>query len=143
MNKMKKTIINILATTCAVILLIVVVGIISNGGISFLFNEDANIHNSVFFQILGANILIHFGLFFTRKFESKYAVLEFSLDISFIIIVLLVLGLLFKWYIDKLWVLAIMAIVLYIFGLLTDMVRIRKDIDDINKLLKKRKERES
>ncbi len=94
-----------------------------------------------FFEILGANIIIHCGLLFTHKFESDYAVLEFLLDISFVIVVLVVFGFVFQWFSSiPVWYLIIMAVVIYLFGFITNIVRIRKDAKEINELLKKRKE---
>ena len=140
---MKKIIVNILATTCLTVLSIMIIGLFSYGGFAGLTDGNIFIPSLTFIQVFGANIVIHCGLFFTRKFESKYAVLEYLLDLSFIIIVLFIFGLIFKWYPESPWILAIMAVVIYILGLFTDIVRVRKDINDINQLLKKRKEKYS
>jgi len=134
---MKKIIVNIMATTTAVTLVLIIVGIIT-------FGAEA-IHGFIgardFLQILLANTVIHVGLIFTRKFESRYAVLEYLLDVSYIIIVILVFGLIFEWYPDSPWLLAVVAVAVYILGLSTGIVRVKKEINDINELLQKRKEK--
>ena len=138
---MKKIIVNIMATTCLAVLIIMTIGFFYSGSIIDLINGNIYLPSIVFFQVLLANIIIHVGLYFTRKFENKYTILEYLLDISLIIIVLLVFGLIFMWYPDSPWILVIIAVVIYILGLFTGIVRTRKEIDDINKLLQKRKEK--
>jgi Protein of unknown function (DUF3021). len=94
--------------------------------------------NSVF-QSLAANIIIHLGYFLTRKFESEYVILEAALDIGYTIIVLIIFGFIFHWFTSTpIWMLVIMSIVIYIVGLLLSMIRIREEIDTINRLLKRR-----
>ena len=138
---MKKIIVNILATTCLTVLSIMTIGLFSYGGFSGLIDGTVFLPSLTFIQVFAVNIIIHCGLFFTRKFESRYAVLEYLLDLSFIIIVLFIFGLIFKWYPDSPWILAIIAVAVYVLGLFTDIVRVSKDISDINALLKKRKEK--
>jgi ABC-type multidrug transport system permease subunit len=84
--------------------------------------------------------VIHFGLFLIRKFESSYAVLAYFLDISCLIAVLVVFGVIFNWYSSvPVWVLVIVGVMIYLFGLFTNMVRIRNDIKEMDELLQKRK----
>jgi len=138
---MKKIIINILATTCLVMLIIIIIGMFTYDRVFDLHSEDFAIPAAVFFQVLLTNIIIYSGFIFTRKFESRYAILEYLLDISLVIGVVLVFGTIFEWYKDFPWLLAFMAVIIYLFGLLTGLVRARKDIKDINELLQKRKEK--
>jgi len=131
MNKIKKIIMNIMFTTCAALMLLAVFAVINGGKSLYL---------KTFFQILGANIVIHLGLILTKKFESTYAVLEFLLDVSYTIIVLVVFGIIFDWYSSTpIWYLVIMAVAIYAFGVFINIVRIRKEADELNKLLKKHK----
>jgi hypothetical protein len=96
------------------------------------------------FQIFGANIVINLGLLLTRKFECRYVIVEYLLDISYIIAVLVISGAVFDWYgAIKVWVLAVMAVVIYIFTIIISMNKLRKDTYEINELLKKRKEKNS
>lgn len=124
---MKKTITNILSTTSMSIILLAIIGIFS--GAHFLPVNG-------FFQILAANTVIHVGYLLTQKFESEYAVLEATVDIVYTIIVLIFFGILFDWL--PIWILIIMAVVIYVVGLLLDLFRMHDDINTINRLLQKR-----
>lgn len=127
---MRRTIINITSTTGITLVMLAIIGTLS--GAKFL------LINSVF-QSLAANIIIHLGYFLTRKFESEYVILEAALDIGYTIIVLIIFGFIFHWFTSTpIWMLVIMSIVIYIVGLLLSMIRIREEIDTINRLLKRR-----
>ncbi|MCL2557254.1 MAG: hypothetical protein FWE09_02120 [Treponema sp.] len=140
MNNVKKTIVNILASTCLVLLLLVFIAAVIDGT-SIHEIREATIQVNFFLQILGVNVFIFVGFVLIRKFESKYAILEFLLDISYIIIVLLISGKIFGWFSGRSWILVIMAVVVYLFGLFTSILRTRKDASEINELIKKRKEK--
>jgi hypothetical protein len=91
------------------------------------------------FQSLGANIVIHLGYLLTGKFESEYAALESALDIGYTIVILIIFGYIFKWFSSTpIWILVIMAVVIYLFGMLLSIFRMREEINAINALLKKR-----
>ena len=139
---MRKTLLNILAITSAVLIVLLLINI-ADFSISFRELLDVTIPTRLFFEILGVNAVIFIGLFFTHKFESKYASLEILLDICFISIVLIIYGLIFDHFRDRLWIFLIMAIVIYLFGLLTNMVRTQEDSKKINKFLKKRREKDA
>jgi len=136
MNKIKKVAVDsLMCTGAALVLLAVFIGIAIPGGTLLL--------NTVF-EILMANIVINLGLVLTRRFESSYAALEFLLDVSYIIAVLVVSGLIFGWYSTvPVWYLVVMAVAIYAFAVLTSLVRTRKNIKEINELLRERKEKQS
>lgn len=92
------------------------------------------------FESFGANILINVGFLLTRKFESKYAALEITLDIVYTITVLITVGAVFNWYSEGTPIsrLIIMAVVIYLLGFFLSMFRIHEDINTINNLLQKR-----
>ena len=138
---MRKTLLDILAITSAVVIILLLINII-DFSLSFRELLDVTIPIRLFLEILGVNAVIFFGLFFTHKFESKYASLEILLDICFISLVLIIYGLIFDHFRDRLWIFPIMAIVIYLFGLLTNMVRTQEDSKKINKFLKKRREKD-
>ena len=109
-----------------------------------MFKENRSISANTILEIIGVNIVITIGLFLTYKIELRYPVLEFLLDIGFMIAVILLSGTLFKWYsYIPVWVPVIMVIVVYILFYLLDIIRVRKDIKEINKLLQKLKEKEA
>lgn len=127
---MKKITVNILCSTG--ITLIVLAAMAAIFGAKFLFISSV-------FQSLIANIIIHIGLLFTRKFESDYAILEYTLDISYTTAIVLISGFVFNWYSSTpMWMLITMSAVIYLIGILLNTIRIRQDISEINELLKKR-----
>jgi len=95
------------------------------------------------FQIIGANIMINFGLFIRSKFEIRNIIIEFIADVSYIIAVLVILGVIFNWYkVVPVWLLIAMAVAIYVFVIITNVVKINKDADKINELLQKRREKD-
>lgn len=129
---MKKITINILCSTGVTLLVLAAIGAIY--GARFLFIRSV-------FESLIANIVIHTGLLFTRKFQSEYVLLEYTLDACYTTAIVLISGLIFDWYSSTpIWVLVTMSVVIYLIGILLNTIRIRQDITEINKLLKKRNE---
>ena len=129
----EKSILYIFFTTGAAIVLLTAYCAITTTEINY---------NNVVFQILGANTIIILGLNLTKKIESSYAILEYLLDTSYTIVILIVSGLIFDWYSAvPLWYLILMGVAIYLTGVLINVVRNHNDINEINKLLKKRKEK--
>jgi len=128
---MKKMIINIMACTGITLTVLAVIGTLS--GAKFLFISSV-------FQSLGANIVINLGFLLTRKFESKCAALEATLDLGYTITVLIIFGAVFDWFEHgtPIWILAIMAVLIYLSGLFLSLFRMHEDINTINQLLQKR-----
>jgi len=131
---MKKIIVNTIFTTGASLVIL--------AAFLIFFNVETILVSTVF-QILGANIVINCGLFLLFiKIECRYVIVEYILNISYIITVLVIFGLIFDWYSAvPVWVLVIMAIVIYLIAMITSISIIKKDAKDINELLKKRKEK--
>jgi len=130
---MKNTITRILFTTCMAILLLAVY---------FLIIGEKQISIFTIFQIFTANIIINIGLYFRSKIEIRKFLLEFFIDVSYIIIVLLIFGYIFDWHsYVPVWYLAMMASVIYIIAVVTTVVKIKNDTKEINDLLQKRKEK--
>lgn len=128
---MKKISINILCSTAITLLILAILGVVS--GAQFL------LINSVF-QSFIVNIVIHIGLLVTHRFESSYAILEFMLDIGYMEVVVIIFGAIFNWYgSTPIWVLVIMTTIIYIVGIFLNMVQVRQEVEEINKLLQKRK----
>lgn len=128
---MKKMIINVMATTGITLIVLALIGTLYGAKLLFI---------SGVFQSLGANIVMHLGLIITDKFESKYPILETILDISYTIIILIIFGAVFNWYRSTpIWVLIIMAVIIYSFGCFMSIFRMREDVKNINELLQKRK----
>jgi len=130
---MKKTIINIMFTSNAVLVLFAVYALIA--GIEHIYVR-------AILEILGANIAIHLGFFFIGKFENRYVFLEYLLDILYILLVLGIFAFFFNWYAYvPIWLFFIMTIAIYIFCVVLNIAKNRKTAKKMNELLQKRKER--
>lgn len=131
---MKKMSVNILCGTGLTLILLAVVGIV--------FNARSLCIESIF-QAFLANVIIHIGLLFTRKFECSFAALEFALDIGYITSVVLIFGGIFDWYASvPIWALVIITAAAYFISVLLSLVRTRGEVNEINKLLKRRMAKE-
>lgn len=132
---MRKMTVNILCSTALTLLVLAAFGTMFGATVLFI---------SGVFQSLIANIVIHVGLLITHKFESRYAVLEYTLDIAYTIAVVLMFGFVFNWYSSTpAWILVTMSVLLYLAGMLLSTIQMRQEISEINKLLKKRSNTES
>jgi len=104
---------------------------------SLLFNVEIGFVPTIF-EIFAANIVIILGLFLRWKFEIRNLILEYLVDISYIIAVLIVFGLIFNWYSAiPVLLLIVMAVVIYIFAMIFSVTKIKNDAKELNKLLLK------
>jgi hypothetical protein len=132
MKDIKKVINNIMFVTGAALVILSVFSLFFKVEIPFV---------PYVFEIFAANIIIVFGLYLRWKFEIRILILEYLVDISFIIAVLVVFGLVFDWYSAiPVWLLVVMAVVIYMFATIVSVAKIRKDADELNKLLQTRAE---
>jgi hypothetical protein len=129
MKEIKSIITDIMFVTgCALVILTV---------FSAVFSVEISLVSTVF-EIFAANIVIILGLFLRSKFEIRNMILEYLIDISYIIAVLVVFGLIFDWYrAIPVWLLVVMAVVIYIFATIFTVTKIKKDAEELNQLLKK------
>jgi hypothetical protein len=133
-DNLRKIILYVLSSTGAVLFFLAVF---------VMFEENKSIHSITIFQITGANIVITLGLFMTNKIEFRYAILDFLLDIGLMIAVTISAQRIFKWYSSiPVWVPLIIVFAVYILFYLLDIIRVRRDINEINNLLQKLKEKE-
>ncbi|MEE1255233.1 MAG: hypothetical protein UHN47_01785 [Lachnospiraceae bacterium] len=130
---MRKMLINILATTGVSIVALAVIATCYQA--RFLCIETV-------FQSLLANILTHIGIRCLNKIEFQYFIMESILSISYTIIVVLICGKIFHWYSSTpLGVLIPLAVFVYLAGWCLRIFQVKQEIDDINVLLKRQKER--
>ena len=109
-----------------------------------MFKENKYISASTVLEITAANIVITTGLFFTHKIEFRYAFFEFLLDIGFMEVVIVLSVIIFNWYsLIPVWVPVVIVLLVYILFYLLDIIRVRRDIKEINNLLQKLKEKEA
>ena len=130
---MKKTLANTMLTIGASLSILAVFSLITG-------REDFPVKTML--EVIGANIVINYGLMLRFKFEIKNVILDFIADVSYIIAVLVVFGIIFDWYsVVSVWLLVIMAVGIYTFVIITTVVKINKDTKEINELLQKRKDK--
>jgi peptidoglycan/LPS O-acetylase OafA/YrhL len=135
MNGIKKIITNIMFVTGASLVILAVFSVLLNVEIHFV---------PTVFEIFAANIIIILGLFLRWKFEIRNIILEYLVDISYIIVVLVVFGLIFDWYSAiPVWLLVAMAVVIYIFAMIISVTKINKDAKELNRLLQKRQKKQA
>jgi len=133
MNGIKSIITNTMFVTGAALVILAVFSLLLNVEIHFV---------PTVFEIFAANIIIILGLFFRWKFEIRNIILEYLVDISYIILVLVVFGLIFNWYSAiPVWLLVAMAVVIYIFAMIISVTKINKDAKELNKLLQKQQKK--
>jgi hypothetical protein len=133
MIEVKKIITNIMFTTGASLVIL--------AAFSAFFGKDFY-YAPVVLQIFAANIVINLGLFFLWKLEIRYMILQYLLDVSYIIAVLVVSGAVFNWYSTvTVWLLVVMAVVIYTFATIITLTKFHKDAKEINELLQKRKDK--
>lgn len=130
---MKKFATNVLTTTGLSLVLLSV--------IALCFQAECIFVQTVF-QILGANIVFHSGFLLISKLEMKWPFAELFLNIAMIIILLLVFGSLFDWFSSTpVWILILMGLVIYIISAVLQLFSMRQDAQEINTLIRERKER--
>jgi len=133
-DNLKRIILYVFASTGAVLFLLAVFT---------MFKEGKSINVDTILEIIGANIVISIGLFLTHKIEFRYAIFEFLLDIGFMLTVIILFGTLFNWYSRiQVWIPLVIVLITYILFYLLDIVRVHRDIKEINKLLQKLREKE-
>lgn len=128
---MKKMIKNCLATSALAILLLAVIALFYGG--RFLCIETV-------FQIAFSSVIIHLALALVKHFESNYFLIEVLVEVGTVLIILLSLGVWFRWF-DSLpvWILILMGITVYIIGCMIDLFHIHNDIRYINTCLMDKK----
>ena len=132
MNKIKNTIMYTMITTGTSLVILTV--------FLMVFAKDT-IDNHTVLQVFAANIVINCGIMLMQKFESRYVILEYVIDVSYIIAVLVIFGVVFNWYSSvPVWLLVAMAVAIYMFMLILTAFKIKKDTKKINELLQKRRD---
>jgi len=137
---MRKILVNTLATTCAALILVLIINVISlDKSFLFLFDKNFTISAPFFIQLLGVNFVINLALYFTYKFECKYVIVEMLLDLGTIISILLVYGAIFDQFTGRRWIFAVIAALIYSFAIFANMARERADEKKMNESIQKRR----
>jgi hypothetical protein len=125
----KKAILYVFASTGVVVFLLVIYN---------LLNGSETVDGVTILQIIGANIVITIGVLLLQKIECRYAIFEVLLDLGYMNAIIVLFGVFFDWFsYIPIWVTISIVVVIYILFYLLDILRIKKDIDEINKLLKR------
>jgi len=126
---MKKTFMNMMFTTGTSIIGLTLYFI--------LIREDRVLVQTIL-QLFGANILIHLTLHFRYNLEIKNPILEIMTNNTIIIIILLAFGFFFNWFSTiPIWVLVVSGVGQYLLIFFITISKIRKDTEEVNKLLDK------
>jgi len=129
---MKRILINIMSTTGITLVVLAAVALLYGGECLFV---------STVFEVLIANAAVHLGLIFTSKYENKYPILEALLNITYATAVIVIFGLIFDWYSSTpIGVLLIMVLLIYVIGYFISALGAKEDMEEINRLLRERKD---
>lgn len=127
---MKKSIVNILATTGISLLLL------SAAALSF---HASCIFVETVFQVFGVNSMTHIGIMWIKKIELRNIFTEMVLEITLIACELLVFGRLFHWFMSLPFSLLVcMGVVIYIISLFLNLLQMKQEAKEINLLIKNR-----
>jgi hypothetical protein len=127
MKIVKKTAVNILATTAITLIVLSIVALIMNADCLYL-------HTVI--ECFAANLLIHAGLFFVRRIESHYLILDLTFEMVYILLVLIIFGFIFGWYSSTpLWMVVCIGAVVYFISVVISVTNTNKALEDINSKL--------
>lgn len=130
---MKEKIKNTLAITAIASILLSVIAQFYGGCAVYI--------NSIY-QIFGVCVIIEIGTLFLEHFESRYFLIENVVEIGMILVVVLCGGYLFDWYNHlPVWIVVFIGVIVYVAGCFIDTFRIRNDINVINSILKKERDK--
>jgi len=92
-------------------------------------------------ELFGANILINIGFYIKDKFEIFNVVIEHIIGITYVLVILVLFGIIFKWFSAiPVWILIVSGISIYIMSYILMVSQIKKDTNEINELLHKLQE---
>lgn len=129
---MKKIVINTMTTTGITLIVLSLTAVLYGGKYLCI---------SSVFQAVAANAVIHLGLIFTSRYESRYPILEAGLDITYAAVVILFFGYIFNWYgSTPAGALLTMVLFIYIIGCFISIFRAKEDMEEINRLLRRRED---
>lgn len=129
---MKDRIIRMLCSTGVTLLVMGIIAKLNNA--QFLCIDSI-------FQCFIVNVLIHLGFMITSKWESKYLLMEYMIDFIYTLCILLFFHLTFTWFPDvTVGMLIFIDVIVYGIASLLRITRVHQEIEEINTLLKKRKD---
>lgn len=131
----KKFIVNVFATTALSIFLMCLVAIIRGFTLMGIF---------VSFEILLVNLLAHLGFILLDKINMKYKIINYTVMLIYLLGIIVGFGYLFKWFvINEIWVICIVGIIVFVFALIIDIIKINLDASEINTSLRELQKRKN
>lgn len=124
---MKKGFINIFATTGLSLVLLSI--------IATLYDAEFLCVKTVF-QVFLLNVVVHLILWLMYKIEIKSLVIEVAIEIVLTVALSLLFGTIFNWYTSTPhFVLVLMSIAIYVISIVLNILHMKQEADEINKLI--------
>ena len=124
---MKKGVIHIFAATGISLVLLAI--------IATLYSAEFLCVKTVF-QVFLVNVVAHLILLLMYKIEIKYFAVEVAVEIVLTVALSLLFGAIFNWYISTpLFVLVLMSIAIYMISIILNVLHMKREADEINKLI--------
>lgn len=124
---MKKSVIHIFATTGLSLVLLSVVAMLYDA--EFLCVETV-------FQVFLLNVIVHLILLLMDKIEITYLAIEVAIEVILTVALSLLFGTIFHWYTSTpLFVLVLMTVAIYAVSIVLNILHMKQETDEINKLL--------
>ena len=124
----KRLIVNTFATTALSIFLMCIVALI----------KDFSLMGVVVpFEILLINFLSHIGFILFDKIDMKYRIFNYFVMLVYLMVIIIGFGFLFDWFaVNKIWIVCVVGVSVFLIALLIDIVKINRDASEINSNLK-------
>lgn len=129
---MKKGLINIFATTGLSLILLSIIA---------MFYSAEFLCIKTVFQVFALNVVVYLILLLIYKIEIKYLAVEVAFEIVLTVALSLLFGAIFNWYTSTpLLVLVLMSIAIYVISIVLNILHMKQEADEINKLIQTIKE---
>ena len=94
------------------------------------------------YQVFAASVIIQLAFVLLNHFESKYFLIEITVEMATVLIILVIAGIVFDWYSSiPVWVLILMGVLVYLADSLINVLWMHKEARSINLLISNQKER--
>lgn len=129
---MKKGMINIFATTGLSLILLSIIA---------MFYSAEFLCIKTVFQVFVLNVVVYLILLLIYKIEIRYLAVEVAFEIVLTVALSLLFGAIFNWYTSTpLLVLVLMSIAIYVISIVLNILHMKQEADEINKLIQTIKE---
>lgn len=129
---MKKGMINIFATTGLSMILLSIIA---------MFYSAEFLCIKTVFQVFVLNVVVYLILLLIYKIEIRYLAVEVAFEIVLTVALSLLFGAIFNWYTSTpLLVLVLMSIAIYVISIVLNILHMKQEADEINKLIQTIKE---